>query len=609
MDVIVKKKSRNRWVIIGIAVAVLSALTALFWFVLRPALFRKDPVHDEPVNSEPANSEPVHFDPVHTDTVVYTIRETNDYATIKRRLSDFTYRNVEERKKWAECTETVEVKEAPYAWTGCYGDFNLSLGDWASEPDHLEVTISCYPGVKVVNDFAESLRVIEAGESICTFRDVWHFYFQDLNEDGFPELLVDGYEVDVFYIYDFVARKQYTPTTSDIWLSVSFDSVLEEKEMYTMDEYGNKVAHRVLGKFVLRDGVLQAEGFVDADAFSEAELFQGDPGEAVCVFDIDNGDAMKRRLLRLPEYEDVVLEVNKREVRQYFPNRGSDAIIPFYGATSLYLADLDSDGKREIYISYTIDHIDRRLIQLTYDEEKHEFVGQRFFADGDYTGLIPAEDQRYRSGARFGLENGKLVVKMFDTSLSYESEITAEIIDARQLSRYLKLDQSRETYSYDHPTSDDDPLIPRIGLKIAIPRGKAVMGDRQSWYVLPGVDRVISSHGFAFTGEGTVLAFPDFVFASQGLYRIVFADLNGDGRHEICVNDRFVLDPVSLQVIGALGSGSSFVFFRNDLYVVEDIPGEDYGNVSLASRILGRPVLRNGKLEVEPANLIEGSGN
>ena len=49
MDEIEKKKSKKRWLIPVIVIAAVAALAALFWYVLRPALFRKDPVHSDTV--------------------------------------------------------------------------------------------------------------------------------------------------------------------------------------------------------------------------------------------------------------------------------------------------------------------------------------------------------------------------------------------------------------------------------------------------------------------------------------------------------------------------------------------------------------------------------
>ncbi len=583
MDEIEKKKSKKRWLIPVIVIAAVAALAALFWYVLRPALFRKDPVH--------------------SDTVVYTIHVTHDEASMEYRNHDFVYRNDAERKKWMEYTETVEVKEAPYAWTGCYGDLNIPLADFANEPDYAEITLSCYPGVKIVFDFPDSLRVIEAWESVYVQQNVWHFCFQDLNGDDFPELFVeDMTSTRDFYAYDFIARKEYVLKEDDVRFLLSFDSVLAERYVYTTDENGEDTVNRLIGRFVLRDGQLLSEGFTEATTLPEAEVLQSDPGEPVCWFDIDNGDAMKRRFIRLPEYEDVVLEVNKREMRQHFPDGSSEPEL-FYAITQAYFADLDGDGKREVYFTETTNHLDRRLIRFVYDEKAHKFDSEMLYGDGMFSGLIPEEDLRYRSGARFCIVDGSLKVKMFDPCLSYESEITAEIVDLGQLSAKLRLETdffSEDTwYVYGNQGEDSSVSLPLVRLMIPVPQGKAVMADRQSGYVLPGVDNCIfPSYGSAITKEGDILHYPADGDYSDGNYRAIFADLDGDGRHELCVNNRMVLDPATLQEITELDPGYMFVFYKDDIYVAANSSFNKDSEKGLSERILGRPVLKNGKIEI-----------
>ena len=589
MDETEKKKSKKRWLIPLIVIAAVAAVAALFWYVLRPVLFRKDPVH--------------------SDTVVYTIHVTHDEASMEYRVNDFAARNDAEWKKWTDCTETFEVKEAPYAWTGCYGDLNLSLADWSNEPDRVEITLSCYPGVKIVLDFADSLRVIEAWESVYVQRDAWHFCFQDLNGDDFPELLSDDilsfdgdFNTRIIHAYDFVARKEYSFKDGDTRTLASFDSVFAEKYTHTTDEYGKDTVHRFLGKFVLRDGQLLVEGFTEATTLPEAEVLQSAPGEPVCWFDIDNGDAMKRRFIRLPEYEDVVLEVNKREMRQHFPDGSSEPEL-FYAITQAYFADLDGDGKREVYFAETTNHLDRRLIRFVYDEKAHKFDSEMLYGDGMFSGLIPEEDLRYRSGARFCIVDGSLKVKMFDPCLSYESEITAEIVDLGQLSAKLRLETdffSEDTwYVYGNQGEDSSVSLPLVRLMIPVPQGKAVMADRQSGYVLPGVDNCIfPSYGSAITKEGDILQYPADGDYSGGNYRAIFADLDGDGRHELCVNNRMVLDPATLQEITELDPGYMFVFYKDDIYVAANSSFNKDSEKDLSERILGRPVLKNGKIEI-----------
>ena len=585
MDETEKKKSKKRWLIPLIVIAAVAALAALFWYVLRPALFRKDPVH--------------------SDTLVYTIHVTHDEESMEYRANEFAPRNDAERKKWTDCTETVEVKEAPYAWTGCYGDLNLTLTDWANEPDHAEITLSCYPGVKIVFDFPNSLRVVEAWESVYVQRNVWHFCFQDLNGDDFPELFVeDMTSTRDFYAYDFIARKEYTLKEDDVRFLVSFDAVFAERYVHTTDENGEDTVNRLIGRFVLRDGQLLSEGFTEATTLPEAELLQSTPGEPVCWFDIDKGDVMKRRFIRLPEYEDVVLEVNKREMRQHFPDGSSTSPSP-YSVVSAYFADLDGDGKREGYFVETTNHIDRCLYRYVYDEETHKFVGKRIFADAGFVGILPSEDQRYRSGAGFCIVDGSLKVKMFDPCLSYESEITAEIVDLGQLSAKLRLETdfySEDTwYVYGNQGEDSSVFLPPVRLLIPVPQGKAVMADRQSGYVLPGVDNCIfASYGSAITKEGDILQYPADGDYSDGNYRAIFADLDGDGRHELCVNNRMVLDPATLQEITSLDPGYMFVFYKDDIYVAANSSFNKDSEKNLSERILGRPVLKDGKIEIVP---------
>lgn len=583
MDEIEKRKSKKRWLIPLIVIAAVAALAALFWYVLRPALFRKDPVH--------------------SDTVVYTIHVTHDEASMEYRANEFAPRSDAERKKWMDCTETVEVKEAPYAWTGCYGDLNLTLTDWANEPDHAEITLSCYPGVKIVFDFPNSLRVVEAWESVYVQRNVWHFCFQDLNGDDFPELFVeDMTSTRDFYAYDFIARKEYTLKEDDVRFLVSFDSVLAERYVHTTDENGEDTVNRLIGRFVLRDGQLLSEGFTEATTLPEAEVLQSDPGETVCWFDIDNGDAMKRRFIRLPEYEDVVLEVNKREMRQHFPDGSSEPEL-FFAITQAYFADLDGDGKREVYFTDTTNHLDRRLIRFVYDEKAHKFESDMLYGDGIFEGLIPSEDRRYRSGARFCIVDGSLKVKMFDPCLSYESEITVDVVDPGKLSTKLRLyyGDFPGDVSYAYGNREDDSFLsfPLVRLMIPVPQGKAVMADRQSGYVLPGVDSVVfPTYAAAITKEGDILPYPKNGHYWDGNYRAIFADLDGDGRHEITVNDRMVLDSATLQVITELDPGYMFVFYKDDIYVARNSSFEDYKDVS--ERIMGKPVLKDGKIEIVP---------
>ena len=134
---------------------------------------------------------------------------------------------------------------------------------------------------------------------------------------------------------------------------------------------------------------------------------------------------------------------------------------------------------------------------------------------------------------------------------------------------------------------------------IPVPQGKAVMADRQSGYVLPGVDSVMfPSYGSAIAKEGDILLYPKDANYSGGNYRAIFADLDGDGRHELTVNDRIVLDPATLQVIAELDPGYMFVFYKDDIYVARNSAFEDYKDVS--ERIMGKPVLKDGKIEIVP---------
>ena len=59
-----------------------------------------------------------------------------------------------------------------------------------------------------------------------------------------------------------------------------------------------------------------------------------------------------------------------------------------------------------------------------------------------------------------------------------------------------------------------------------------------------------------------------------------------------------VLDPATLQEITSLDPGYMFVFYKDDIYVAANSSFNKDSEKDLSERILGRPVLKNGKIEI-----------
>ena len=102
--------------------------------------------------------------------------------------------------------------------------------------------------------------------------------------------------------------------------------------------------------------------------------------------------------------------------------------------------------------------------------------------------------------------------------------------------------------------------------------------------------------GTTYSARGSKISYTDILGADGHYFRPVFADLDGDGKREICVNDRYVLNPADGAVIAELAEGYYFTWFNDELWVAKEQDQDDYEE--LGYRLVGRPVLRGRAIEI-----------
>jgi len=554
-------------------------------------------------------------EPVAADTVTYTVKVRFDEYHFKEDdgsyvTDDVSVRSKEELKEAAECEVTVKTDTAPYAWTGVFGDLSFPLVRWYGEPDEEEVTISSFPGVKIKYQFGEGLRVVEAGETVYRLENIWKFYFLDLNGDKFPELLAEGDKDDIdggcnpFFVYDFYNHTDYkylSPQNEGGWGEREFNAVRINCKKNVVTEWGTEYDVRWKDcDFAIRDGnLVLIERFPENSERQPKPELTDDSREAFCWFDRDAGDEGKNRTIRLPEYPGCYFSTDKEGLRLCYDDGHTEDVAYQYSAVvSVYFADFDKDGKRELFVSTTSDHVNRKLKRYVWTDDANErFAVDDIYSDGQ-SGLLFREDVWYRSSARFILENGQIAVQMMDPKRKEVTGIRLEFAD---------FDEIRGN----QPTDGEEgaglqSTAPAVGDVVLVRRsaaGESFATDLQTLVILEEwPNEMIDPRWSAvYLPQNSIYSYWDYVTDDYGgIYRTIFADLDGDGIREICVNDSYVVETKSFSVIAKLDDAHMFVWHDDDIFVAEKQAPEASVYVPVADRIVGRPVLRNGKFEVVP---------
>lgn len=575
------KIKESKLLILGMVLVVVGILCGIFFFLI-PAM-------------EKATRKP----PIPSDTITYFVTLRMDGYKTNPDSEYFVFnhgpfpRTDEELSKCIDFTTQIVRTEPPYAWTGCYGDLTFPLANEYNEADMMTIEVSCYPGVTVSYEFSsldhDGLRVIEAGEVVFSVPEVWYVEFLDLNKDNFPELLVecsginDGYEY-TFFAYDFYNRKSYRYTFEGYGATGrrEYNGVMIER--WTPDGYA-----RVNGDFVLTDGKLEyVERPILRDA-SEVPMTEFAAGEPFCWFDLDKGDAAMRREIRLPEYPDCYFVAEKTYLMQCFPDGREREMLSYEAPVSVYFADTDGDGLRELFVSSTTTMRNRYLkhYQSTAKSGKYSFDSNILFGDAYYTGTVRVEDVLFTSQAEYVLEDGHLSVRMRDPYKVAYDMVSEEIV-------------KRTEYCYDDGTGN---MYPVMGLLRPAEQGKTFKHDRQGLVVLAEYpDLVIEPNSCAIRcpdGGSVSYSVPlENEWGNEDAFLTVFADLDGDGIRELCLNDSYVIDVGTAALIAKLDDGYRFVWYDDELWVAQGAPVNKFSEIALS--LVGKPVLKDGKIEIVP---------
>ncbi len=550
------------------------------------------------------SKEPELQDPVYSDTVIYTVKTKVDkqYFTsvansemLVAGFRDWTFRSREEYENYVlGGAIEMEAKEPPYAWTGCYGDVRSPFAMHYGRLGKTEITISSFPGVKVEFDIRE-LCVVEAGKKVfsCDIPD--DLVFLDLNGDNFPELLVettgrddnDDYDTE-FVAYDFFNRRECSCRFKQydwVYILKKYDSV---DILYDSKEEGFYESVRKTGDFVIRDGELTlVERIVTEPLF----IPSAEPALPFCWFDYDHGDRQKGRAIRLPEYPGCYFTADKNGLKMVYEDSESGNVPVSYSLNapvSVYFVDFDGDGKRELFTAETGNNLSRHLYRFAWDERERRFESDTLYEDARFgrTGSGKNEDKTFASHARYLLENGKLCVVMMDPLLQEQRELRMEIVDFRTFdSSSPDEDESREESSCDCVLLRESKA------------GEVFASERYSLVVLSEYPKTVidPALGTTYSARGSKISYMDILGTDGYYFRPVFADLDGDGKREICVYDRYVLNPADGAVLAELDLGYYFTWFNDEIWVAKE-DWDDYEE--LGNRLVGRPVLRDRTIEI-----------
>ena len=551
------------------------------------------------------SKEPELQDPVYSDTVIYTVKTKVDkqYVTsvansemLVAGFDEWTFRSREEYENYVLCGAIeMEAKEPPYAWTGCYGDVRSPFAQHYGRLGKTEITISSFPGVKVEFDIGE-LCVVEAGKRVFFCDNPYEIIFVDLNGDNFPELLAettmsndsDDYDTE-FAAYDFFNRRECSCRfKQDDWVYIlkKYDSV---DILYDFKGEGSYESVRKTGDFVIRDGELTlVERIVTEPLF----IPSAEPALPFCWFDYDHGDRQMGRAIRVPEYPGCYFTADKNGLKMVYEDPESGNVPVSYSLNapvSVYFVDFDGDGKRELFTAETGNNLSRHLYRFVWDERERRFESDTLYEDAHFgrTGSSRTEDKFFASHARYLLENGKLCVVMMDPLLQEQRELRMEIVDF---------------YTYDSSSSGEDESREESPYDCVLLRkseaGEVFASERYSLVVLSEYPNTVidPAFGTTYSARGSKISYTDILGTDGRYFRPVFADLDGDGKREICVNDRYVLNPADGAVIAELADGYYFTWFNDELWVAKEQDQDDYEE--LGYRLVGRPVLRGRAIEI-----------
>lgn len=544
-------------------------------------------------------NKPKRQNPIHADTVTYQVRAgVADYERDPDSGNFLFYfrtspRTQEEISACLDYTTQIERKEPPYAWTGCYGDLSFPYAHWYMDPSKMEIEVSSYPGVKVYYEAGttDSLRIVEAGKTVFSVKYAKNISFLDMNEDDFPEILVETSGIGdednrhSFFVYDFFHRESYSyrSTRYTLYSDREYDDVM----IWRRDFDGTDCECR----FTLKDEnlVLVERSAISEEEYAKIPCPEEDPGEPFCWFDLDKGDPCIRREIRLPEYPNTYFVAEKTYLSLYFKDEGKWERICDDMPISVYFADNDGDGKRELFVSKTSYHQDRFLkhydLGKALDSETTKTDSQTIFGDNSFAGVVSVEDVFYYAEAEYVLEDGMLRIQMRDPGSLKGDTISEEIVNLMDIHHFPK---SEYQYYYDSDGKAKEILKP---LRL-VERGVSFKQDRQGLVVLAEYPELLiyANQGVVYSSETTVIEF------SGDTYQTVFADLDGDGMREMCVNLTTVIDIRTGSVLAELEPGYRFVWHEDDLWVAE---GERAKYVSqIPGLLIGKPVLKNGKIEI-----------
>lgn len=538
-------------------------------------------------------------EPVTSDTVTYTVtaRFNVDIRSTVPKLeygNSLAFRSMEELHREVNCTVEVKRDTPPYAWTGCLGDLAFPLSYWAVEPNIEEVEISDFPGVTVRFSLDEGIRVVNAGKTEYSQENVWQFYFLDLNEDRFPELLIEAHDLsgcnDIFYAYDFFHHKdfEYRATGDENVNSLSeYNGLLIER---VSQATGTDSRSSINYEFAIQaDQLVLVERGPRNIPIAQPE---NEAGEVFCWFDQDRGDGGTARAIRLPEYPGFYFCVDKCYIRMCYDDGTEKSIFTFnYGIVSIYFADITGDGKRDLCIAESPDNKSRELSVYYWDEQEQKFVSDGIRDDGMHLNVYGPDDIAYWSYAGFYTENGKLLVRMKDPQRQDGQEISLEIVDANSLHEYPIGESDVDENSQWNFTS-----LRRSR------KGEAFSSDRQSLVALEEYPSMIYNPAKCeiYLPDNGIISYAKTAEVEGPWHldnRTIFADLDGDGIRELLVGEHYVLDSGTASVLAELGAEYKFVWYNDEVWVAW---GESHFSeeTRMANRLVGKPVLRNGTIEI-----------
>lgn len=549
------------------------------------------------------------------DSIVYRVRLENDAYT-EYGYTKLGFRTETEYAKSLNCTLDVTADKPPYIWNGGYSDLRFPMVPSYDLPKRESIEISCFTDVGIVYDKAAncSLNITCGEETLWTVYEVDELRCLDLTGDGCPEVLVcclddSGYN-SVIRVYDIQNRAEYmfdeVPQGSYVSWKVMSDSAV--MRVYGPDNSGSGSWKEVetLGTFAVKDGQLVFEKCEEADLFPEISEIPA-TGTPLCWFDHANGDLPMKRAIRLPEYPDIIFLADERGLHAYSESEKRSYELEYRAVTAVYLADLDGNGERELYTVATATHADRELKRIapnppgTFAEPEAILGGYQFTVDWLYDELRynnTAEDDVFWSNARFVVRNNSLIVAMDAPDLAEKTEITLQIVDIGEY--YDFPTKSQVYYTRTMYLTDDDSRYAYQLLRVE-DTGRAFIADDDSLLILseypnrviiPGRSEIID------TDSSTLISyyFPEL---GSGVGAVMFADLDGDGKREMFV-DNGMIDVESGALKSSLAGEYSLVWFRDEIRVKtgkRDYAHNDY-EVDIRTKIVGRPVLLNGKLGI-----------